>query len=67
MSSPEDVDGSGDTGRVAAGSWAETLRLARARALAAGVTVHWDRLELSEEERDATERLRVSLPPRATD
>jgi hypothetical protein len=65
--SPDDADGSGDAGRIAAGSWAETLRLARARALAAGVTVHWDRIQLSEEERVATERLRESLPAPDTD
>jgi hypothetical protein len=38
-------------------SWSEQLRLARARALAAGVTVDWDRLDVSEEEREETVRL----------
>jgi hypothetical protein len=53
-----DEDGSGAGERIAAGSWPEQLRLARARALLAGVTVHWDRLDVSEEEREATLRLR---------
>jgi hypothetical protein len=53
------ADGEGDlAGAVAAGGWAEQLRLARARALAAGVTVHWDRLNVTEAEREATLQLR---------
>jgi hypothetical protein len=51
-----DRDGSSPPGD-AAPSWQEQLRLARARALAAGVTVHWERLNASEQEREATIRL----------
>jgi hypothetical protein len=58
---PGDDNGSGAVERIAAKSWPEQLRLARARALAAGATVHWDRLDVSEEEQEATLRLRERL------
>jgi hypothetical protein len=46
-------------------SWAEQLRLARARALARGIRIEWERLAVPEGEREATERLRDQLPPPA--
>jgi hypothetical protein len=63
------VDGLTDGVPILATSWEERLRLARARALAAGVTIDWDRLGASDEEREATVRLRERLPaePHADD
>ena len=62
-----DADGFGEAPGLAAGPWTGQLRLARARALAAGVTVHWDRLNAGDEERQATMKLRDRLLDAAAD